>query len=201
MIDYIKKIYNNKKGFTLAELVIVVPFITIIFILAYNMLFLTQKSFKAVNAGFDVAEELRIFQINIQKEANQAKKAEEAKDVLTRVSQSELHIYTDIDGDEIPEIVRYRLDDNKLKRDVKYKKSTSVEYPYAYNISFENEKVVVNDVINSDIFGEVGKVRITKEGEGEDYRRKAKMKLNIQNGSNTVEINTYLVTKSRTEAE
>lgn len=79
MIDNIKKIYGDKKGFTLAELVIVVPFITIIFILAYNMLFLTQKSFSTVNAGFDVAEELRIFQINIQKEANQAKKSRGSK--------------------------------------------------------------------------------------------------------------------------
>ena len=111
MIDNIRKIYINEKGFTLAELVIVVPFITIIFILAYNMLFLTQRSFKAISSGFYVAEELRIFQINIQKEANQAKKAEDAKDVLTRISQSELHIYTDIDNYSVPEIIRYRLAD------------------------------------------------------------------------------------------
>lgn len=201
MVDNFKKIYKNKKGFTLVELVIVVPSITIIFILAYSMLFLTQKSFNNVNASFDMAEEIRIFQINIQKEANQAKKAEETKDVINRVSQGELHIYTDIDNDEIPEIVRYRLDNKKLIRDVKYKKTAITEYPYAYNGSFKNEKVVVNNVINTDIFGEVEKVREAKEGEGADYRRKVKMKLKIQNNSNIVEINTYLITKSRAEAE
>lgn len=198
-----KKIINNKKGITLVELLIVVPFITIIFALAFNMIFLIQKSFKTVNAGFDTAEEIRIFQIAIQKEANSGKKAEEANDVLTRISSSELYIYTDIDGDKIPEIIRYKLDTitKELKKDVKYRNTGSDEYPYKYNLnSFIEEKVVLKNITNTDIFGTVDVVRVTQKSEGADHRRKVPMKLIIKNGDKNVEINTYLVTKSRTEA-
>lgn len=201
MFSIIKRSVKNNKGITLAELVIVVPFIAIIFALAFNMLFLIQRSFRTVNASFDVAEELRIFQINIQKEANRAKKGEEVNDVLTKVNQSTIHIYTDIDGDNIPEIIRYRKDGNELKKAVKYKKSSSTVYPFSYNTNFEDEKIVLKNVTNNDIFGDVEKVRETKKGEGADHRRKVFMKLIIQNGSKTVEINTYLVTKSRTDAD
>lgn len=198
-----KRIINNKKGITLVELLIVVPFITIIFALAFNMIFLIQKSFNTVNAGFDTAEEIRIFQIRIQKEANSAKKAEETNDALTRISSRELYIYSDISDDKVPEIIRYNLDTvtKELKRSVKYKNSDSDVYPFKYNKnSFADEKVVLKNVTNTDIFGTVDVVRVTKKGEGADYRRKVPMKLIIKNGDKNVEINTYLVTKSRTEA-
>jgi hypothetical protein len=58
--------------------------------------------------------------------------------------------------------------------------------------------------MNSDIFGDVEVVKATKSGqEGKDYRRKVKMKIEINKGknSNPILIETYLVTKSRTEFE
>ncbi|HWR61087.1 MAG TPA: prepilin-type N-terminal cleavage/methylation domain-containing protein, partial [Clostridia bacterium] len=126
-----KPAYN--KGFTLVELVIVIPLTAMVFLLGYNMLFLAQRSLASVNSTFDVSEELRVFQINIYNEANQAKKAEEKKDVLHRISSTEIYIYTDVDnadGRDIPEIVRYRFVSGNLQRDVKSPMGT--EYPYTY---------------------------------------------------------------------
>lgn len=204
MMKILYKSIKNRKGFTLIELVIVMPLIAIVLLVGYNIFFLTTASFSRVSEDFDVAEELRIFQINIQKEANQAKKAEEKIDVLYRPNAQELHIYTDVNNDDIPDIVRYKLEDKKIKRAVKFKKTSSVVYPYEYQASFTNEKVVLNQVVNTDIFGEVSEVKAPISGqETKDYRRKALMKLEIKKTktSNTMKVETYLVSKSRTEAE
>ncbi len=200
----IKIMLQNRKGVTLIELVLVVSFISIIIMLSYNMLFLTQRGFKSVNDSFDISEQLRIFQIRIQKEANQGKKAVETDDVFKKISATELYIYTDIDGDSnnIPELVRYRKDGDKLKRDVKYKKATSTEYPFVYQTSFTDEKVVLNNVSNTDIFGTVEKVREPISGqETEDYRRKVMMTLKIIKDGKVIDVQTMLVSKSRTETE
>jgi len=203
MIEYDKKTICKTKGFTLVELVIVVPFIALIFILAYNMFFLTQRSFRSVAQSYDAAEELRIFQTNIQKEANQAKKGEEAKDVLHRISQEELYIYTDVDDDNIPEIVRYRLVNKKILRDVK--KAMGNEYPYSYSASsFGAAKPVLSNVVNTDIFSAQEVVKEPKSNqEAKDHRKKLKLKLVLSKEGYTenIEIQTYLVSKSRTEAE
>lgn len=202
-----KKNLKNQYGFTLLELIIVVPLIGIILLIAYNMLFLTTKSFNSVNDSFDISEDLRIFLINIQREANQAKKSEENLDALHRVSQSELYIYTDIDDDFIPELVRYRLVGNEIRKDIK--KTSNSKYPFEFTNSFINERVVLSNVANTEIFSNVEKLKepateheITQQ-EGKDYRRKVKMKLEIskREGNKSIVIETYLVTKSRTEYE
>ncbi|MGF7056983.1 PilW family protein [Brassicibacter mesophilus] len=202
-----KKNLKNQYGFTLLELIIVVPLIGIILLIAYNMLFLTTKSFNSVNDSFDISEDLRIFLISIQREANQAKKSEEKLDALHRVSQSELYIYTDIDDDFIPELVRYRLVGNEIRKDIK--KASNSKYPFEFTNLFINERVVLSNVANTEIFSYVEKLKepateheITQQ-EGKDYRRKVKMKLEISKseGNKSIVIETYLVTKSRTEYE
>lgn len=198
-----KVIYNNG-GFTLVELVLVIPLISIVFILGYNMLFLTTRSFTEVNQSFDVSEELRIFQININKEANSAKKAEETKDVLHRISSTEIYIYTDVNnagGKNIPEIVRYRLVDGNLQRDVK--NPTGDVYPYTYPSAFGAAEIVVRNVKNTDIFSPQESIREISEysQEAKDYRMKMRMKLIIYAEPNDIEVQGYLVTKSRTQAE
>lgn len=113
-----------------------------------------------------------------------------------------MYIYSDIDNDDIPELIRYRLDNNELKRD--YKKATNIKYPFKYNSSFIDEKVVLSNVTNKDIFGEVSYINTEQEKFGEkDNRRKVRMTIEISTGKNStpVIIDTYLVTKSRTEFE
>lgn len=197
-----KKYFKTQNGITLIELIIVIPLVAIIFLITYNMFFLTVKSFRDVRDGFNTSEDLRFFLNIIRKEVNQGKKAEEDRGVLYRVNEKEIYIYTDIDGDDIPEIVRYRLMNNKIIKDVK--KASNEKYPYKFEKFFKDEQVVLSDIMNSDIFGDVEVVKATKSGqEGKDYRRKVKMKIEINKGknSNPILIETYLVTKSRTEFE
>jgi len=196
-----KKI-SNQNGFTIIELIVVIPLIVIIVLISYNMFFLATKSFKDVNQNFSNSEELRMFIIDIQKEANQAKKAQEDIDALHRVNQSEIYIYTDIDEDNIPELVRYRLEDDDLIKDIK--KASNDEYPYEFDSSFANEKVVLKNVINTEIFKEVERVKVEIEGyDDKDYRRKLKMRIETSVGkdSNPSVVEIYLVTKSRTKYE
>ncbi len=195
----------GSKGFALVELVLVVPLIAIVLLLGYNMLFLAQRGFTAVNRTFNVSEEARLFQMKIHSEANQARKAEETKDALDRISNKEMHIYTDVDnsdGKNIPELVRYRIDGGSLKRSVASPDGT--EYPYDYTSGFGTEEVVLNNIIEeqSEFFLQEP-IKIISEGsqEAPDYRRKILMKLVIGGEPNDIEVQGYLVSKSRTEAE
>ena len=74
----INKLFNKNKwnkGFTLIELILVIPFISIVLILAYSIIFMSNKSFTSAIDNFSSYEDIRVFQINIQKEANQARKS------------------------------------------------------------------------------------------------------------------------------
>jgi prepilin-type N-terminal cleavage/methylation domain-containing protein len=196
---------RNQKGVTLLELLIVIPMMAIIIMILYNLLFLSSKSFNYVKNTFNSGEDIRIFINNIQKEASQAKKAVESETVLFKPVGSNnrvLYIYSDIDKDDIPELIRYRLDNNVIKRD--YKKAINSKYPLKYNSSFINEKVVLSNVTNKDIFGEVSYINTEQEKFGDkDNRRKVRMTIEISTGKNStpIIIDTYLVTKSRTEFE
>lgn len=197
-----KKLSNI--GFTLVEITIVVPLIAIIFLIGYNTYFMINKSYKSVNNSFEISEELRIFQINIQKEANEAKKAEEGKEVLHKVSDSELYIYTDINKDNKPELTIYKLNDKKLYRFIK--NASNNQYPYTFDYissDYSKAEIVLSNVMNTKLFENVEVVREQKTGQEEkDNRRKIKINIDIASTDDkTISIKTYLVTKSRTEAE
>ena len=201
----VKNSIYNRQGFVLVELVIAVPLIAMVFLLGYNMFFLAQNSLSCVSRTVDVTEELRFFQKNIYSEANRAKKAEEKKDALHRISSTEIYIYTDVDNEDgrnIPEIVRYRIVSGNLQRDVK--KPQGTEYPYTYITSdFGTAEIVLRNISNTDIFSEQEPIRIVSEDsqESPDYRRKLRMRLVIEGEPNDIEVQGYLISKSRTEAE
>lgn len=200
-----RNLIRNKKGVTLVELLILIPIIAIIIMISYNLLFLSTKSFNYIKDTFNSSEDVRMFINSIQKEATQAKKAVENETVLFKPANSNnriLYIYSDIDNDDIPELIRYRLDNNVIKRD--YKKATNDTYPLKYISSFTNEKVVLSNVTKKDIFGDVSYVNAEQEKFGDkDNRRKVRMTIEISTGKNStpIIIDTYLVTKSRTEFE
>lgn len=212
------KLFNKKrcnKGFTLMELLLVLPFISIILFLAYNMIFMTHRSFYSTKDNFSTYEDIRIFQLNIQKEANQARKAGEEiitvgkekkdiMDVMRKISDKEIYIYTDIDDDQIPEIVRYRLENNKILRDIK--KTTSKAYPYKYSGSWLNEKVVLKSVKDVKFVNEIENVKEIDlnliNQSSKDHRKQTTLYLEINTGNKdkTINLQTLLVTKSRAEA-
>lgn len=213
------KFSKNKKwnkGFTLMELLLVLPFISIIFVLAYSIIFMTNKGFTSTQNSFSTYEDIRIFQINIQKEANQARKAgvkivkvdkvdQDIMDAIRKIDDKEIYIYTDIDNDEIPEIVRYRLKDNNIIRDIK--KTKSKEYPYNYDTgSWLDEKIVLRNVLDTKFVNTIENVRDPDPNSinqsSKDYRRKTSLdlKVNTANKNETIDLQVLLVTKSRAEA-
>lgn len=194
---------KHRKGIALLELLIVIPMISIILILTYNMFFMSIKSFKYVNESFNKGEDIRSFTINIQKEANQAKKAND-NTVLYKPKKDhkELYIYTDTDDDGIPELIRYKvLDKNILKGT---EKAINDKFPFKYKEDFNNEKVVLSNVKIDQIFGDIEKVEENNKYVDEnDHRRMCKMIIEIDTGSNNtpIVINTVLVNKSRASFE
>lgn len=196
---------RNQKGITLIELLIVVPLVAIIIMISYNLFFLSTKSFNYVKDTFNSSEDIRVFINDIQKEASQAKKAVEDNTVLFKPANSNnnvLYIYTDIDNDDIPELVRYRLEGNEVKRDIK--KAVNSKYPLKFTNPFTSEKVVLSNIANDGIFGEISYINTSQQNFGDkDNRRKVKVNIEIytSNNSTPIIIDMYLVTKSRTEFE
>ncbi|MFA5524055.1 MAG: prepilin-type N-terminal cleavage/methylation domain-containing protein [Tissierellales bacterium] len=204
MKNRIKAIYNSK-GVTLIELVLAISLVAIVFTIIFNMFSISTKSFQYVTTKFYAGEDIRAFLNTIQKEASQGKKAELNKEVLFKPSDSNnrvIYIYTDLDNDDIPELVRYRLDDNVIKKD--YIKTSDKVFPFKYNSNFLNEKIVLSNVADKNIFGDVTYINTSQENYGDkDNRRKVKMTIEIETGNKRapIIIDTYLVSKSRTEYE
>ncbi len=207
MLDNTFKSKKKSRGFTLIELLLVIPLISIILIVAFNIIFITSKNFLYTKDSFSIYEQMKIFQTNIQKEANQARKANENKDVIEKINGRELHIYTDINGDNIPEIVRYMIVGNELIREVKYSKlSSQNQYPYTYGNDWINRQVVLNNVEEKDFINEILDVKKTDvnivTNKIKDHRKKTTINLNVKSDYNDKEIKLSigLVTKSRAEA-
>lgn len=202
-----------RKGVTLIELMIALPLISIILIITYNMLFLSSKSFRYTNDTFMVGEDIRTFTTHIQKEARQAKKATNEKDGADQIAglhkplgtgDKELYIYTDLDDDGKPELIRYRLLNNQIMRAVETTKKGNAEpkFPYQYEEAFKDEKVVLSNIINDDIFGAVEEVGQHEHfNDPKDHRRKVRMKIEVSTGegNSPIIIHTVLTNKSRNE--
>lgn len=206
---------KQRKGMTLIELIIVLPLISIILMITYNMLFLSSKSFKYANDTFMTGEDIRAFTRGIQKEAQQAKKATDKKDGVNEIDglhmplkqdNPTLYIYADLDGDNKPELIRYQLVNHQIMRAVEKAKKIKVgeepKFPYHYDERFNGEQVVLRNVINNDIFGDIEKI-VANNGfvDLNDYRRRVTMKIEISTGegSSPIVIHTILANKSRTQ--
>lgn len=142
---FVEFLKDKKKGFTLIELLLVIPLIVIALTVAYNIIFMAQKSFNVVNKNFDIYEEIRLFQSNLQYEASMAKKATTNKGAIDKSGNS-LHVYVDMDDDNMPELIRYRLVGNDIVRDIQKKKSNSKEYPFEFGNDWNDEKIVLSAV-------------------------------------------------------
>ncbi len=61
------KIFKWEKGFTLVELIFIVPLVAVIFLVSYNLIFISLNSFGFVNSSFNTSEDVRIFLNEIKK--------------------------------------------------------------------------------------------------------------------------------------
>lgn len=195
-------IFINRDGITLIELLIVIPLISIILLLVFNMFFLSTRSFKHTNNSFVIAEDIRSFTNSIQKEVNQAIKANDHTAIYKpdNTGNNELYIYTDLDGDDIPELVRYKLIDNKIYKGIE--KATNTKYYLTFGNSFKNEKIVLTNVVNTGIFGDINRVEEHKGYiDDNDHRRKVNIIVEVKenNEDMPIIIDTLLVVKSRAQ--
>ena len=191
-----------RKGITLIELLVVVPLFSIILLIAYNMLFMASKSFKYTNEAFNKGEDIREFTMNIQREANQAKKANDHTALYKPVgTDKELYIYTDLHGEGNPTLIRYRIDNNKIIRSEYERNNNKYPYTFTKNVS-RPEDIVLRNVDSSSVFGEVERVREEKKFKDEnDHRRRVKMEIEVftGEGNTPIKIHSLLTNKSRNE--
>lgn len=201
------KIFRIREGITLIELLIVLPMISVILLLVFNIFFLSNRGFKYTIDSFEVGEDLRNFTKSIQKETNQAIKSNKNTAIFKPINtgNNELCIYSDLDGDGIPELIRYKLKDNNIYRGTE--KATNTDYELKFGNSFENEKIVLTHVTNTNIFGDLKGVEELKDAKGNyyvadnDHRRKISMKIEIKKKDEDMPIiiDTLLVVKSRAQ--
>lgn len=176
------KIHIKKKnsGFGLVELLVVLPLVSIIFLISYNLIKVSNGSFLRIRSGNTANNEMRTFITQIEREINDSKKAVEDKGPLYQSNNSELWIYTDIDNDNKPELIIYRVNDNSIKKSIS--KSINKEYPYEY-ATFEKEYIVLTNLVSEDVFEDLSELTNKPKGafnSEEDNRMKIVINLEVK---------------------
>lgn len=196
-IEFIKR-FKSIKGIGLIELIFAVALFSMILILIYNIFFISQKSYNSIKNQTLVTLDLQEVLEQLNSEVKKARKATEKEDSILLVSSTELRLYTDIEGDDRPELLRYRIDENNLLKSCAIANNDS--YPYTYT-SFHKEAILLRDIVNTDVFSELAPVNPDNP---KDHRRKVKLRLVIENQNKMgepYEIINYLMTRSRVEVE
>ncbi|ABR49605.1 hypothetical protein Amet_3477 [Alkaliphilus metalliredigens QYMF] len=194
---------RKKSGFTLIELILVIALLLIVLMAVYNILFLGLFAYEKISEDSLVAMEIQLVIAQIERDVRQARKPNDDQDPVVRINSQELIIYTDITQDGKPEQIRYLVDGGVFKRS--YRSSSNAEYPYTYSGSYGNERRLIINISNNDIFSEPEEVTIPEHTYSPpDYRRKLSLKividsLDIRGGS--LEIEKFLMSRSRVEAD
>lgn len=202
-IKYLKK-NNVSSGFTLIELIIVVALMLIILIAVYNFFFVSKKSYDSLKEQSLVNMEMQGVISILDQEIKQAKKATKDENAIVQLSSGRgVIIYTDLNDDGRPEKIRYRVKNKKLYKS--YANIRNNKYPYEYR-NFGKEKVILENIKNDDIFTEISLVESnnTMYNAQKDYRCKIKIHFVLENPNESkekLEIDSYLLTKSRVEAD
>lgn len=196
---------KNTRGFTLIELIIAVALLLVVLIPVYNIFFFGLFAYETISEDSLSAMEIQPAILYIERDIRQARKPNDESDSINYVDTDEIMVYTDVDKDGRPEEIRYIVSDGALIRS--YRKSGDDEYPYSFTGSFTNEKTLIRNIVNSDIFSEPEAV-VEEDPNNpyrpSDYRRKIKIVIEIENpnarGGN-LEIEKYLMSRSRVEAD
>lgn len=194
-------IRKKNSGFSLIELLIVLPLVSIIFLISYNLIKVSNGSFLRIRSGNTTNNEMRSFITQIEREINNAKKAVEDKGPLYQLNNSELWIYTDIDNDKNPELIIYRVDGNSIKKGIS--KPINKEYPYEY-AAFEKKYIVLTNLVNRDVFNDLSELSNKPKSafhRGEDNRMKIVINLEIKDDiRNETSSYKYCITSSSRNA-
>jgi type II secretory pathway component PulJ len=111
---------EDSRGITLIELIIAISLTVAILSSAYFFFFFAMKSMKDTQAEFDAEQDARMVMIYLEQDIRKAKAVNYAgvyhKAVEVTASGMGIDIYTDVDNDNALEIVKYKLENNQLKR-------------------------------------------------------------------------------------
>ena len=109
---------HSNHGYTLLELLIVLGFMGILFVLAYQLLFFSNQSFQTMSNQAIFMDEARKTIRQLEQEIRRARKATDIFDEygIVSISEQEIKVYVDINKDDIPECLRYRVHQGKLKK-------------------------------------------------------------------------------------
>lgn len=138
--------WRRRRGVTLTELVVTLLILGLVLTAVYQYFHVTQQGWERAAAASRTLDEARIAVMALDNEVRQARKAAEAHPSLV-VSGTTLDVYTDVTGDGVPELVRYRLQGGQLERGVVA--ASGDEYPYTYGTDPADWVVVVTRVANA----------------------------------------------------
>ena len=188
--------YNH--GYTLLELLIVLGFVGMIALLTYQLLSFSYVTFKKTSNQAIFMDEARKTIRQLEQEIKRARKATDILDEcgIVGISEQEIKIYTDLNQDEIPECIHYRLDEGKLKKSIAYAKNNT--YPYLYETTFSTEEVLMSKIANTDVFTKLEKVSPENK---KDQRQKLQIRFVLQLEEDTMAITRYVMSKSREKAD
>jgi prepilin-type N-terminal cleavage/methylation domain-containing protein len=166
---HIKAVFNNDKGMTLVELLIVLALLGIVLGGIYQYFYYGYHSWMRSSAEAQQVQDARLAVIRMDGEVRGARQGKESTNPVVWVSDTEINIYTDTDNDGHPELVCYKLDAvdgvNSLLRGTASPQGDA--YPYTYGVPGQWE-TVVDRVENDEIFT-VPKYELN--GSDVDYQR------------------------------
>ena len=129
-ISHIRRMLISEEGLTLTELLIVSTLLLMATVMFFSVLSLSQKMSSSSAARTEASSENQLAIAMISKDIRGSQENNLNDKGTIVISQSnQLQMYSDIDNDRRPEMVRYYVDGTALKRAIKYPTNTTTPMP------------------------------------------------------------------------
>ena len=141
--------HRGSKGYTLAELMVVLALLGLVLSVIYPLFFFVRTSFNRASAESDAVQEARLLLLQMASEVRTARKPSPAADAVLVPNAQRLDIFSDLNGDGRPEMISYRLTAGRIERRVVEPIGTAYPFTYGDPVIWVT---VVGAVTNSAVF-------------------------------------------------